>query len=436
MSQLVIKTKHKIAYSSGNFSLYLMQQMVATYIVFFYVDHLGVRPALIGVGMVIHSIVNALVHPFLGHISDKTQTRFGRRIPYIMFGIVPLSATFTLIWIPLTSEQHLFWYFLGVILLFDLFFVLVALNWTSLFPEMFKTLRDRSFVSTWRQLWGILGMILGIALPPVIFAMIGWTLMGILFGVVGLFFWALSIYGAKEPKNPQKTESLPIITALRYTLVNKAFITFALGNLFIQLVFVLLPGAAPFFTKYVLLIPEGQTSLMLGTIFVVALPFVYVWGKLINVWGPRTSALISVVFLFFALIPFYFIQTFTGAIMTSIGIGVGIAGILVVLDIMLSDVIDEDAKKTGIRREGMYFGINGFIAIGSAGLQAIILSVVLEVSGYVSNLDVQPDSAVFGIRFMTSGIPMIILVIVFICFFLYPIKTKPVASEKKENVVN
>ena len=122
--------------------------------------------------------------------------------------------------------------------------------------------------------------------------------------------------------------------------------------------------------------------------------------------------------------------------MTSIGIGVGIAGILVVLDIMLSDVIDEDAKKTGIRREGMYFGINGFIAIGSAGLQAIILSVVLEVSGYVSNLDVQPDSAVFGIRFMTSGIPMIILVIVFICFFLYPIKTKPVASEKKENVVN
>src|SRR5690625_6675342 len=104
-------------------------------------------------------------------------------------------------------------------------------------------------------------MILGIALPPVIFAMIGWTLMGILFGVVGLFFWALSIYGAKEPKKPEKTKSLPIITALRYTLVNKAFITFALGNLFIQLVFVLFPGAAPFFTKYVLLISsEVHTS--------------------------------------------------------------------------------------------------------------------------------------------------------------------------------
>src|SRR5690625_4641311 len=129
MSQLVIKTKHKIAYSSGNFSLYLMQQMVATYIVFFYVDHLGVRPALIGVGMVIHSIVNALVHPFLGHISDKTQTRFGRRIPYIMFGIVPLSSTFTLIWIPLTSHQHVFWYYLWVMLLFDLFLVCVALYW-------------------------------------------------------------------------------------------------------------------------------------------------------------------------------------------------------------------------------------------------------------------------------------------------------------------
>lgn len=417
-----LTTTHKVAYSSGNFSIYLMQQMVATYIVFFYVDQLGVRPGLIAIGMFLHGTVNALVHPLLGHMSDRTNTRWGRRVPYIMFGMVPLAATFTMIWIPPVSEANLFWYFVGIILLFDVLFVLVALNWTSLFPEMFSKLKDRSLVSTWRQIWGIFGMILGIAVPPVLFTSIGWTVMALLFGSLVLLFWIISLYGSKENYEPlDKSEQLPFRTALRYTLVNKGFVTFAFGNMFVQLVFALLPGAAPFFTKYVLLIPESQTSIMLGTIFVVALPFVYIWSKVINRYGPRTSSLASVFVLFIAIMPFQFIQTFTGAIFTSLGVGVGLGGVLVVLDLLLSDVIDEDAEKTGLRREGMYFGINGFIARGSIALQAMIMGAVLEFSNYISDAAVQPDSAIIGIRLMTGVIPMFILALAFISFYIYPI---------------
>ncbi|MUV36887.1 hypothetical protein JNUCC1_00691 [Lentibacillus sp. JNUCC-1] len=52
------------------------------------------------------------------------------------------------------------------------------------------------------------------------------------------------------------------------------------------------------------------------------------------------------------MIPFFFVGTFAGSIATSLGIGVGLAGVLVVLDILLADVVDEDAVKTGVRREG------------------------------------------------------------------------------------
>ncbi|MUV36888.1 putative xylose-proton symporter [Lentibacillus sp. JNUCC-1] len=283
-----LKTSHKIAYSSGNFSIYLMQQMVATFIVFFYVDHLGVRPGLISIAMVMHGVVNAAVHPLLGYVSDRTKTRWGRRVPYILFGMVPLSAAFTMMWIPVVPEAYLFWYFLGIIAVFDLAFVTVALNWTSLFPEMFAKLKDRSFVSSWRQIWGIIGRILGIASPPLLYTTIGWGNMAVIFGGLVLFFWSWSLYGAKESYEPPK-EGPPFLKALKLTLMNKAFVAFAIGNFLVQLVFAILPGAAPFFTKYVLLVPESQTSFILGTIFVVALPFVYVWGKFINMWGREQS---------------------------------------------------------------------------------------------------------------------------------------------------
>jgi len=424
MKNPVLRTSHKIAYSSGNLPIYLMQQMVATFIVFFYVDHLGVRPGLISIAMVVHGLINAGIHPLLGHLSDKTRTRWGRRVPYIMFGMIPLSAAFTLMWIPLVSEANLFWYFLGIIVVFDLAFVTVALNWTSLFPEMFSKLRDRSFVSTWRQIWGIIGMILGIASPPLLYTTIGWGSMAVIFGIIVLFFWALSLSGVKESYQPS-SEGLPFLKALRFTLTNKAFVAFVIGNFLVQLVFAILPGAAPFFAKYVLMVPESQTSFILGAIFIVALPFVYVWGKFINHWGPRTIALASVATLMISLIPFFFVQTFAGSIATALGIGIGLAGVLVVLDILLADVVDEDAIKTGFRREGMFFGINGFIGRGSASIQAAIMGAILEISGYISNAAVQPESAVFGIRMMISGIPMVILLIVFICFYIYPIRQSP-----------
>lgn len=411
----------KIAYSSGNFSVYLMQQMVATYIVFFYVDELGVRPGLISVAMVFHGIVNAAVHPLLGHLSDRTRSRWGRRIPYILFGSLPLAVVFTMIWIPPASEIARFWYFLGLVLLFDALFVMVSLNWTSLFPEMFQKLKDRSFVSSWRQMWGIIGMIVGVAVPPLLYVTIGWQAMGLLFGFLVLFFWIYSLYGSKQ-NDQSEVQGIPFLKAFRYTLVNKAFITFALGNFCLQLTFVLLQGAAPFFTKYVLHTPEVGTSMILGTIFIVAIPFVYIWGKLVNRWGPRTTIMAAILFLFLALVPFLFIQSFLGAMLTAIVVGMGIAGVLVLIDLLLSEVIDQDERKTGARREGMYFGINGFITRGCMAFQAGIMGVVLEMSGYVANAASQPAAAKLGIRMMISGIPMFVLLLALICFMVYPIR--------------
>jgi GPH family glycoside/pentoside/hexuronide:cation symporter len=412
--------KSKLAYSSGNLSVNLIAQAFASYIVFYYVDVLGVRPALISVAMVIHGIVNAVLNPLFGHLSDRTSSRFGRRVPYMLFGMVPLAALFTAIWFPIGTGTALFWYFLTIVLLYDILFVMVVLNYSALFPEMFTTIKERAQVSSWRQMFGILGMIIGVALPPLVYGKLGWGPMGAIFAGIALIFFVVMVSASKEKIVVQR-EEVGFIQSLKFTFSNKAFVLFVIGSFFAQFTFAMLPAAIPFFTKYVLGAAEDSNTILLGAIFVAAIPFVYIWGRLLQRWGARKTVMAAISIYALAMVPFLFVSTVAAAAAAAAVIGVGLAGLLVLLDVLLSEIIDEDETRTRVRREGMYFGMNGFIVKWGISLQAVVLGFILEATGYVKDA-VQSDAAVWGIRSMLSVIPFAALLIALLFFYLYPIR--------------
>ncbi|OBZ12157.1 MULTISPECIES: MFS transporter [Bacillales] len=412
--------KAKLAYSSGNLSVNLIAQAFASYIVFYYVDVLGVRPALISVAMVIHGIVNAVLNPLFGHLSDRTSSRFGRRIPYMLFGMVPLAALFTAIWFPIGTGSALFWYFLTIVLLYDILFVMVVLNYSALFPEMFTTIKERAQVSSWRQMFGILGMIIGVALPPLVYGKLGWGPMGAIFAGIALIFFIVMVSASKEKIVVQR-EEVGFVQSLKFTFSNKAFVLFVIGSFFAQFTFAMLPAAIPFFTKYVLGAAEDSNTILLGAIFVAAIPFVYIWGRLLQRWGARKTVMAAIIIYALAMIPFLFVSSVALAAAAAAVIGVGLAGLLVLLDVLLSEIIDEDETRTRVRREGMYFGMNGFIVKWGISLQAVVLGFILEATGYVKDA-VQSDAAVWGIRSMLSVIPFAALLIALLFFYLYPIR--------------
>lgn len=412
--------KSKLAYSSGNLSVNLMAQAFASYIVFYYVDVLGVEPGLISVAMVIHGIVNAVLNPLFGHISDRTSSRFGRRIPYMLFGVVPLAALFTAIWFPLGTGTEVFWYFLTIVLLYDILFVMVVLNYSALFPEMFTTMKERATVSSWRQMFGIVGMIIGVALPPLVYGNLGWGPMGAIFAGIALVFFIVMVSSSKE-KTVVDREEIGFVQSLKFTFSNKAFVLFVIGSFFVQFTFAMLPAAIPFFTKYVLGAEDASNTILLGAIFIAAIPCVYLWGRLVQKWGARKTVLIAVSIYALAMVPFVFVSSVAAAAVAAAAIGIGLAGLLVLLDVLLSEIIDEDEQRTKVRREGMYFGMNGFIVKWGVSLQAVVLGLILEATGYKKDA-VQAEAAVWGIRSMLSFIPFVALLIALVFFYLYPIR--------------
>ncbi|MGM7698846.1 MFS transporter [Microbacterium sp. A84] len=421
-----------MAFGASGFPVQLMGQTFSAFVVYFYVAHLGVAAEWVAAAMIAHGILNAVLNPVVGALSDRIRTPWGRRIPWIGLGIVPLVVAFALIWIPpeLPAGGLIAW-FLIVVAVYDIAFVVVVLNISALFPEIFRTTEERARGNVPRQVFAIVGMILGTAGAPLLYDSIGWPGMAIALGFVCLVMFGWSFAGGMVERRGEVTasasSSMTWKDQLRYTFANRAFVPYVLGSLFVQTSIAVILAAIPFYVRYSLHAAEGESSILLGVIFVVAVPAIFLWSWVVRRTSPRAALLWAVGVFGIAVLGYLLPSGVLGAALVGVAVGVGVGGLLQLLEVVLSQIIDDDAQRTGLRREGVYFGVNGFVVKGSIVLQAIVAAWVLNASGFDAALgDSQPEAVDGGIRIMLAVVPMVFTALGWVCFWLYPIRVRDV----------
>ncbi len=451
-----LKYWQKLLYAAGSLGVALSYQAFGTYIQFFYIDILGVKASLIGIGWSLYGIWNAVNDPLAGYWSDNTKTRWGRRVPWIAGLCIPMGLLFYLLWVPPSplikgGQIPLFVYFMAVVLIFDLLWTLVVLNWTALFPEMITDEKERASVSGWRQVFSLLGVLVGVALPPILVGA-DWSRRGgmaLMFAVLTTATFGLSLLGSKEDLSIQQEKQPPFLPALKATLKSLTFRWFVLANLHKEYVFSMMTASIPFWAKYVLRVQSPvtafgveldaglQNSLLLGLAFIMALPGVPLWTAVAKRFGGRRGWQTSqATFAASMILMFLANDFFQGVAATSV-LGLSLAGLLVFPDLLISDVIDEDETVTGARREGMYFGMNGFLIRFAFTMQGITTGTILYLTRYVSSTPdnlypVQPAAAVFGIRVMTSLFPILASLVVLWALSRYPLHGARLAAVREQ----
>jgi GPH family glycoside/pentoside/hexuronide:cation symporter len=451
--------KKVILYSFAGFTDVIFLQFFTFLIFTFYYSVVQLNVTLITIAFMIWSVWNAINDPILGAISDKTSSKWGRRKPFIIAGLVPLLFVNVLLWTPPKGNTLVtFFYFLIIIIIWELFYTMYSLNQTSLFPEMFRDLKQRTKANTSIQIFQVISLLIAFILPglfipkyddPQYFSDYGIAavIISIICNTSGFIF---IIFGIKEriefSRDPEKAPSF--LKSLKYTFRNKSFRFYLVGNFALWYSFGMLPTVFPLYGHFVLGVDEAFIqSLMLGSGFIAAIVFMFFWRIIINKLGAKTSYILALAVFIVTLSPFMFISNKLGGFITMIVWGFGLAGVLIVRDVTMSSIIDEDELITGIRREAGFYGINGFIVkLTNVFIYITIALVFIGTDWAIFDPSSIATKNVFGLRSLMFIFPTIFLILGIISMIFFPINKQKydkitedaskLHQEKKEKILS
>lgn len=424
-------------YAAAMLGMQIPAQVVNVSLLFFYTDIKRLPPQWSATALTLYAVYNAINNPLLGYLSDRTKTRWGRRLPYLLFGTLPWMIVFALLWLaPFDGNEQpvaLLIYMVVGIVIYDALATSVATAYYALLPEMFTHYHERTDVAVRMNIFLTVALLLGVALPPIIAQQLGWGAMGVIFAAVAAVAIYVGYRGMFERGEHAVSADFSFFAAFKATFFNRSFLPMTIAQTMRFVTTNALSTGMAFYVKYCLHADPGQTSLILATAFIVAALALYPWRVLIaNRVEARTTALCGYAATALAALPLAFVDTLGSAIAAAAVIGVAFAGIFLMDNVLIADVIEEDELKTGQRREGMYYGLNGLVVTLSAAVVSVAFGIIAPAYGYDTRLTEQPATVATGFRIFMSGLPFAGCALAFCAMLFYPLHGQRLQAIKAE----
>ena len=425
-----------------------------TFLVFtFYFAVVQINITLITIGFIIWAIWNSFNDPMLGYLSDRTHTKFGRRLPYIMIGIIPLGVIMFLLFTPIlpigpANQLGNFIYFLIIIILFEFFYTMYSLNTTSLFPETFISKDDRIKANNVRQVFLILGLIVAFILPglfiedysdPSAKTLGEYQIFGIVATIIIISIGGIFIKFTPREKIEFKEDykkAPGFFNTIKMCIKSKSFRWYIPAEIANWFVYGILPTLVPLYAKAVLnMVDAFMISILLGCTFLSSAIFMtLLWKPVVKRLGNRKAWIISMATWILTLMPLMFLGENMEiiAMIVFFFIGIGLSGSLYIIDLVVSDIIDEDEVNTGIRREAGYYGVNAFflrlaIIVVFLSIGPVFIIADWEVFTIPASIEVQ-----MGLRVLMFVYPAVALIIGILSIYKYPLYGKKLVQVKEK----
>ncbi len=434
----------RLAYGAGDLGPAITQNILAFFLLPFLTTVAGLEAGLAGSILALSKVWDAVNDPLVGILSDRTQSRWGRRRPWIVIGAVPFGISFLAQWlVPFPgSSWNLFWYYLGVAVLFNSFYTAVNLPYTALTAELTQDYDERTQLTHFRFAFSIGGSLLSGLLYPRI---IGWlsgagvcgdgaaspylayALSGGLWALIATLplFWCVA--GIREtPQAPPESISLP--QQLRLAFGNRPYL-FVIGLylcswLALQMTATIIPyfvtlwmGLSGAWVGNVILAVQGTAFVML-----------FVWSRVSVRLGKKAVFSLGMGLWILAQSGLLILQPGQNILLIALSIlaGIGVSTAYLVPWAMVPDVIELDELQTGQRREGIFYGFMVLLQKIGLALGLFLVGQLLQWSGFISTVPcqtppTQPDSALLMVRLLIGPVPTVILVGGLILNYFYPI---------------
>jgi len=437
---LKLSVKEKIGYSLGDTASHFVWDMVGFWLLFFYTDVYGISAAAAGTIMLIARFWDMAIDPIIGIVSDRTNTRWGKFRPYILFGAIPYAIlailTFTT---PSFGEFGKIVYAGATYVLLMTAYAFINLPYSALGAVMTDDTYERAGLNTYRFIAGFTGqfIVTGLALTLAEFFGGGDKAQGFqytvfLFSGLSLIFFVITFKTTRERVQPPKEQVNSLKEDVKNLFQNKAWIILAMVGIISFIMFAMQNAAIAYYFKYYLG-RENNVQLfnVIGTVaLIVALPLSKPLAKR---FGNKNvfigSSLISG--LFFILIYIAGINDLTTIYVFNIIAKMAYAPAVPLLWTMIADSADYGEWTTGRRATGLYFSAAVFAQKAGWGIGAAIAGWILAASGFIPNV-LQNDTAITGIKLLVSVIPGILYMSCALFMIFYKIDAKTTTLMKNE----
>ena len=423
----------QIAYALGQFGWSLLSGLIGSYLIFYYIPtkESGISifipqitffgfDSIIGAITMFGRFWDAITDPWIATLSDRSRSKKGRRISFMRNSAVPVAiSTVMVFWSPFSSESPWNAVFLIVsITLYYLFITMYVTPFFALLSELGHTPQERLNLSTFISVTWFLGAAVASQAPTLwnVFIGMGYSpdnavrIAIAILSVIAMIFMLIPVFAIDEKRYCESVPSeMKMMDSIKATFSNREFTVFALSDLVYWIAVTMFQSSLLYYITVLLKLPDT----MFGTLFILLGVGSFIFYVPVNLLAKRVGkkSLLLGAFVMFVLV--YIAGAFMGMMPISTtlqayllvalaSIPMAVFGILP--NAVIADIAEYDAKRTGVRREGMFFGTRTFMSKIGQMFSMLILSALLlyEVNGS-NELGIRL-TAVFAAVFCLAGL--------------------------------
>lgn len=432
--------KEKIGYGLGDTASHFVWDMVGFWILIFYTDTFGISAAAAGTIMLIARVWDMVSDPIMGIIADRTNTRWGKFRPYILWMALPYSVlavlTFTT---PDLGETGKVIYAGVTYLLLMTVFTAINLPYSSLGAVMTSDSYERAGLNSYRFIFAFVGqfIVTGTALSLALYFGKGDNAKGyqytlILFAIISFILFMITFKTTKERVQPSKEQKQNLKEDMKNLFKNGPWVILFFVGIISFVMFAMQNLSIAYYFKYYIGDEESvQLFNVIGTVALIAgiplsKPLSKRFGKR-NVYV--ASSLISG--LFFILLYLPGVNNIVSIYVLNILAKFTYAPAVPLLWTMLADTADYSEWKNGRRATGLVFSAATFAQKAGWGIGGALAGWLLALYRFTPNIE-QTDSALTGIKLMISVFPGILYMSCAILLYFYAIDHKTCLVMQKD----
>jgi GPH family glycoside/pentoside/hexuronide:cation symporter len=378
----------ELAYACGMVGWSIMTNLITVMLLYFYLPPSNAGLVILMPQIMVFGFFNilsiiaasgrfadALFDPFIASLSDGSKNPAGRRIPFMKWAILPAVVFCCLTFYPWVMKQsgHNAAWLAVTMTLFFMSVTAYIIPYNALLPELTETSEEKVRLSSFQQAGFVIGIIIAASVNnyadglqhffPTVNrdAAVQYTIwsLAVIAGVVML----VPIFAIDEKKySTSKPSHLPILLAIRKTFSNRNFKYYLISDFSFYMALSVISSGMLYFVTVLLGLPESMGGALMGAMVILSLFFYPLINSLSKKIGKKPLVIFSFGLMSLIFVAIYFLGKFpvspyvqVYALVLCAAFPLAALGILPTA--ILAEIAQDDAKKTGENREGMFFAV-------------------------------------------------------------------------------